>query len=91
MVFRQVNVGTVAVQVVPYNPKRTCLSIMNNGDAKVYVSQDPQKILQEGFPLDPGRYISLIKALGDDPTIEIWAQAETGTQDVRIEEEFGGK
>jgi len=88
MAFRRVLVTTEVTQLVPYNPRRTAIVVYNFGSARIFVSDNPANVLAEGFPLEPGASFSLVKADGDDPTPALYAQAETGTQDIRISESF---
>jgi hypothetical protein len=59
---------------------------MNVGTAKVYVSDNQVDVSTAGWPLDAGASVSFIRAFGDDTRIALFAIAESGTQDVRVQE-----
>lgn len=82
-------VDTTERMVVAYNKRRKSLVIENNGTARVFVSQDPANIAADGFPLDPGWSIGLQTVEGDEPELAMYAVASSGTQDVRVVEQFG--
>jgi len=89
MGFRRVSVTTDVTQLASYNPKRVAIVIFNNGTGRIYLSDNPANVVVEGFPLDPGASFSLVKKDGDDPTVALYGQTETGTQDIRIAESWG--
>jgi hypothetical protein len=89
MAFRKVTVGTTPTIVVPFNPKRTGLTIYNNGTVTVYISDKQTNILEEGFPMPPGVYIGFAKVDGDETEYALYAQAEAGTGELRVQESFG--
>jgi hypothetical protein len=84
-----VDVGTSTVLLVPYHHKRKSLVILNNGTADVYISNDPLEVSTRGLKLAPGVAVSETVAEGDEPYLQIYAEAVTGTQDVRIIEGYG--
>jgi len=88
MTFRKVSVPTVPKLIASYNPKRVCITIFNNGTAKVYIHHAAVDITAKGFPVDAGASVSFLKADGDDPREAIWGQAETGVQDIRVQESW---
>jgi hypothetical protein len=82
-------VDTVPRELAAYNPKRVGIVIFNNGTGRIYISENPANIIDTGFPLENGASFSLLKVDGDDPTVALWAQAESGTQDIRVAESWG--
>jgi len=88
MTFRKVSVPTVPTLVASYNPKRVCITVFNNGTAKIYIHHAAVNITEKGFPLGPSASVSFLKADGDDPREAIWGQSETGIQDIRVQESW---
>jgi len=77
-----VTVTTKPTRVAPKNSKRKAILIYNNGDATIYIIDSPSKGINDGIP---------VPAKSDYTnrwtTAEIWAVAESGSQDVRVEED----
>jgi hypothetical protein len=89
MGYRKVTVGTTPTIVVPFNPKRTGVVIYNPGPTIVYVSDKQTNIVEEGFPVGTGVYLGWVKVDGDETEYALYAQVESGTQDIRVQESFG--
>lgn len=88
MAFRKVTATTAPTLVLSYNPKRTCWTIKNYSGSTAFISENPTDITTTGFPLGVGEYISYIRKDGDRPEYAIWAQCETGSADLRVQESF---
>jgi hypothetical protein len=88
MPMKAVLVRTTITQIVPYNDKRLALALQNNGQFRVFISEDPQNVQEQGFPLDPGVMVSLSVADGDQPWWNIYGIAVGGTSEVRVYEGF---
>lgn len=94
MGFRKVVVGTTPTLVLSFNPRRVCWTIKNYSGSTAFISENPANIVSEGFPLGVGEFISYIKKDGDSPEYAIYAQTESGTAELRVQESFseeGGK
>jgi len=87
---RSFDVSTSIVQVVPYNDRRLSLSFWNNGSATVFISVDPSNVAAQGFPMPTGAGLTFLQLDGDEPWLAYFAIADSGTQDVRISEGYGG-
>jgi hypothetical protein len=85
---RKVTVETMVKQVVPWNPRRISLAIVNNSPTTIYISPDPSNVAEEGFALISNCTLSLCKAWGDDPRIAWYAQVVSGSGELRIFEQF---
>jgi len=80
--FRAHPVGTKPVQVLAQNPKRKSFLIYNNGTATVYLLDDETLPKEEGMPIPPGGSYD-----NDTTTAAIYLVAESGIQDVKVEED----
>lgn len=89
MAYRAVTVDTTTREIIPYRADRTSLVMLNNGTDDIYISNDPQNVATNGFRVGPGVVVSLTVADGDEPELAIWAVASSGSQDVRIIEQYG--
>lgn len=85
----KINVGTEIRKILVYNEKRTAVAIKSMAGSKVYLSEDPQNVLENGFPLDAGDAVVFRKSDGDMPEKALYACTETGTAELRIWEVFG--
>ena len=89
MPIRQVTVTDAVTRIASYDERRVTLTIANDAGSKIYLSQNRINILSEGFPLDVGEKISFSRERGDEPELELNAQAPAGlSADVRIYEAF---
>jgi len=75
-------VGTKAVKILAENPKRKAFLVYNNGTATVYLIDDETVPKEDGIPIPPGGSYD-----NDTTTAAIYLVAESGTQDVRVEED----
>jgi len=89
MPFRQETATTTAAQLVPFNSRRSALTIRNASGAVVYISNDVRLVTAQGWPLAVGDFTSFIKADGDDSAAAVYAQTLAATSDLRIQESFG--
>jgi len=89
MAFRKVTVGTQPKQIAPYHAKRVCITILNRAGSCCFISANQSGIIEEGFTLEVGMILSLVKADGDETRDAIWGQCETGSADLRVYESFG--
>lgn len=88
MPARTIIVDTVPRQILPYFPQRVSVSIFNNSGSTAFVSQDPIRVVEDGFPIPVGGNLSLVAALGDEPAWALYAATSTGTAELRIFESF---
>jgi hypothetical protein len=86
MVYRKIIVKPETTILASYNPRRVSLTIINMGNYTVYISEDPQKITEEGFPLLPGTYITLAREDGDASEKAYYSICPEGEVELRIEE-----
>jgi len=80
--FRAHSVGTTPVQILAENPRRKGFLVYNNGTATVYLLDDPTLPKKEGMPISAGASYD-----NDTTTAAIYLVAESGTQNVRVEED----
>jgi hypothetical protein len=88
MAYRKVTVGTVPTPIAAYNPKRDILVLRNYSGSLCFIHDSEANITAEGFPLDVGGIVSFLEKDGDEPSVELWGQTESGTADVRVYESF---
>jgi len=88
MAFRKVSVGIQPQQIAAYHPKRVCITILNRAGSCCFLSSNQANIIEEGFALDVGMVLSLVKADGDETREAIWGQCESGSADLRVYESF---
>lgn len=86
MPFFKVVVTTQPTRILPFNPRRKTVTIINLGDYRIFISQNPTNIISEGFPIYPLEGITLDEEDGDEPEYALYAQTETGEVDVRVQE-----
>lgn len=89
MGFYTRNIPTTEIEVTGYNKRRTSVAIMNLGTGRVFVSQDPANIADNGWPLDPGWAMGLTVLEGDEPDLALYAVSDVGTNGIRVVEQFG--
>lgn len=89
MPTRFVTVGTGSTPILSYNNKRTTASFTNNGANPIFVSEDQNALLTEGYPIPVGGALDLIRALGDEPQLQWFALVAAGTENLRVLEAFG--
>lgn len=76
-----VTVTTESTPLVKENPQRTGLIVYNNGTATIYVLSAQNLKTTDGIPVLKGEpYENTIS------TAPYWAIADSGSQDVRVEE-----
>lgn len=88
MPMKSVQVGTAVTEIVPYNDRRLALALQNNGQFRVFLSEDPVSVAEQGFPLDPGVMVSFSVADGDQPWWAFYGIASGGTSEIRVYEGF---
>ncbi len=89
MPSRSVTVAATTTKLLDYNNRRTTVSIFNNDSADVFISEDETGILAEGYIIQSGGALDLIRPLGDTPQNLLFAISAAGGADVRILEQFG--
>lgn len=89
MPSRSVTVGTTPELLLPYNPRRTAVSIFNEDSVAIFIGEDEVNLLTEGSPITAGGAVSLNAALGDSPQDILFGISAAGGADVRILEQFG--
>jgi len=68
--------------LVTENSTRKGLLVYNNGTDTVYILSSPALEKEDGIPVAPGKAYD-----NDDCYGEYWIVAESGSQDVRVEED----
>jgi hypothetical protein len=61
------NIGTSPTEIIPKNPNRESLSLMNVGTESVYISDNEEPTIANSFPMAIGMSITMI--LADDRTM----------------------
>ena len=89
MPVRTVTVGTTPTQVMAYNNRRTTVSLTNVGTATIYLSDSQTDITNQGYPIEVGGAYDMLRALGDQPNLQWFAEVAAATQEIRIIESFG--
>jgi len=79
---RPLTVGTSVIELVKENPTRKGLLVYNNGSATVYILSAQNLTTSDGIPVAAGASYE-----NDNCTGEYWIVAESGTQNVRVEED----
>lgn len=75
--------ATKPKQILKDNPNRKSFRIYNNGDKTVELLSSPQAKYGDGFPIAA----AATPYKNDKATGSFWLVAESGDQDVRIEED----
>lgn len=75
-------VGTKKQKLVAENKKRKYLFIYNNGTDTIYILSSPALNKDNGIPVPVGGSYNNEHCYG-----EYWVVAESGTQDIRVEED----
>jgi len=89
MPFYNVTVTTTLAQIVPYNKKRTGITLKNYAGNPAFISNDQVDVLTKGYPLSVGEFFTFLRADGDAPELALYAITSVGTADVRIAESYG--
>ena len=89
MPVRTGTVGTTPTQVMAYNNRRTTVSLTNVGTATIYLSDSQTDITNQGYPIEVGGAYDMLRALGDQPNLQWFAEVAAATQEIRIIESFG--
>ncbi len=89
MPTRPITVGTQPTQILAYNNKRTTASFTNNGTETIFVSEDQNALLTNGYPIPEGGALDLIRAFGDEPQLAWFGLVAAATQNLRVLEAFG--
>lgn len=84
--FRREVVSTVPKIIASYNKFRKLLMIINESEYTVYVSKDPQNVVELGIPLFPYESIVFDIADADAPEEAFFAATDAGAAAVRIYE-----
>ncbi|MBW2559544.1 MAG: hypothetical protein JRE40_01690 [Deltaproteobacteria bacterium] len=77
-----ITVTTKKKKLVTENPTRKGLLVYNNGSATVYILSSPALDKTDGIPVAAGGSYE-----NDDCYGEYWIVADSGSQDVRVEED----
>ncbi len=89
MPMRSVTVSTASTPVLSFNNRRTTASLTNNGSATIFINSSQANITTNGYPITVGGSIDFIRALGDEPQLAMYAAVATGTENLRIIEQYG--
>lgn len=79
------NIGTSPTEIVPQNPNRENLTMMNVGTETVYISDNTEPTVANSFPCAVGMAINMI--LLDDKTMiyrQYWGIGVTGTGIIKV-------
>lgn len=77
-----IQVSTKAMKLVGENKDRVAFLVYNNGTATVYILSSPALSKTDGIPVASGNSYE-----NDHSYAEYWIIADSGTQDVRVEED----
>lgn len=91
MAFRQEDVGTITLQILSWNSRRKVVTILNNGTDFITIHDSRANVAANGFPVIAGEVVTFTVEDGDDPRLQLYAVANSGTQDIRIYEGFGAQ
>ena len=80
----KVVVDTTPRKIIVYNTKRTALAIRHVSGETLYLSEDPTKVVEQGFPLEAGDAIVFRRVDGDTPEKAFYASTVNGTAELRI-------
>lgn len=89
MAFRGETVTTTTGPIASYNKRRRSLGIFNRGNVVIFVSQDQGNIATDGWPIEGGAGAVFLTEDGDLPELQMFAIADSGSQNIRIQEGFG--
>lgn len=81
--------STETVALAPWNGERSNLAIWNFGTDTIFVSVDRINVAAEGWPILINTGLSYVWVDGDDSEEALYAVANSGTQDIRVIEQFG--
>ena len=88
MAFRFIGVTSTIEMGAADNPVRRSLGFFNNGSVDVYVSTNRVNVSTEGWVIAPGAGVVFLAIDGDDVDLAHFLAADSGTQNVRIQEGF---
>lgn len=88
--FRKENVSSETKIIASYNMNRKLLMIINESENVVYVSKDPQNVMEFGIPIFPFETLVFDVADGDEPEYAFFAQCLEGVAIIRIYENLVG-
>ncbi|MGI0061016.1 MAG: hypothetical protein ACREBA_01025 [Nitrosotalea sp.] len=91
MGYTAVEVTTDVTEILPFSKNRTSFSIFNNGTITCYISQDQDKILSNGYPLDAGASVTIKGSPGTSPQEPIYGQCSSISTDLRVNEQYLGE
>jgi len=77
-----IQVSTTAVRLLTANPKRRGFLVYNNGSATIYLLNKQTQTSSDGIPIPAGASYNNDTCFG-----EYWVLAESGIQDIRVEED----
>ena len=89
MPMRSVIVATASTPVLSFNNRRTTASLTNNGSATIFINSSQANISINVYPITVGGSIDFIRAMGDEPQLAIYAAVATGTENLRVIEQYG--
>lgn len=89
MPSRATTLTTTSRNIVEYNPARSSLLVQNNGTDRVFLSENPVSVLTDGLILDVGDTYEKNYRNGEEPELSMFAVANSGSQNIRITEQFG--
>jgi len=87
--FGKAAVSTTVTQIIPYHAKRTGILIRHYSGNPVFISNDQVDILENGYPLSVGEFLSFLSTDGDVPELQLYAVTSAGTSNLRIIETYG--
>lgn len=89
MPMRPFSATTTIQQLLSFNSRRRVVNIFNNGTDFVVISQDQVGTLANGVPIPVGTSATLKRINGDEPELNLYVVANSGTQNLRVFEGFG--
>lgn len=81
-------VTTTVERHIDYSEERTVINITNNGTATIYIGVDASMTTSNGYPLQAGQ-TAIIRKPADDPRLNYFMVADSGSQNIRIWEGYG--
>lgn len=89
MPSRGITVTTTREAVAPYNPRRSAIMFHNRGAAAIFISNAPGGATADDWEVPSGVVTSFLRSDEDEPEYAWYAQAASGSQDVRVWESYG--
>jgi len=82
-------ITTAVGRPVDFASGRSSVAIFNNSTETIFLGVDESLTTSNGIPLKAGQIIVFSRDFGDNPDLARYAVAASGSNNVRISEEFG--